>query len=99
MELLDLLPFSIPSSYMHQALDGAPLELDRPFIPTVQVQRRSNKLKISIIVLIRKTLRDRNVSLSRLETRLIRCVTLDFRATSLACKVLDCIIPREALTG
>ena len=28
--------------YMHQALDGTPLVADRPFIPTVQVQPRSN---------------------------------------------------------
>ncbi len=31
---------------------------------------------------------DQNASLSRLETHLIRCVTLDFRAASLACRVL-----------
>ncbi len=32
---------------------------------------------------------DQNASLSRLETRLIRCVTLDCRAASLECKVLN----------
>jgi hypothetical protein len=33
-------PVSIPSIYMHQALDGTPLAADRPFIPTVQVRHQ-----------------------------------------------------------
>jgi hypothetical protein len=62
------------------------------------VKPRSSSKRPIIALLITEYLRDdQTVSLSRLETRRIRCVTLDFRAANLACKVQNCHYHRGRL--